>query len=337
MKKLFTILLVLILLTSCKDNTIDDFELYPGLELNDISWSNNPIEQSKTNTLVNDLVLETKSLTFNQNVGATWNLNPKTQIVFPANSYSTSTGGSVTGNITTDVVLLNKKGDFIRNLLPSVTESSIVEYGANCFFVNLRTNSIEEAKLKNGYFITINIKDTTATSSTPQVLAFSETIIPLNNNNPKQWFVNNLIGNGSLQFKPNLPISDFGSKQGFEIKTNKSGLYLTTAKEYTPPSTTSRVDVVLPANFTNKNTLVFAVFKNKNIVLRLSPDASSKSFFYNKMPTSEDVSFISISVIDNKIYYGVNAAKITPNGVFRVSPDVNPITTTKLKTYLDLL
>lgn len=335
MKKLVSIILIPFLLASCYDTPIDNFNLYPGLELNDVTWSNDPIDLSKTSALINNLVLDTKSIQFNSNNGATWNLNDKTQIILPPNSYLNTAGATFNGLVIADVVVLNKKGDYVRNLLPSITASSIVEYGTNSFFINLRSNTISEVKLSTGNFITINFKDTVAQSS--QVLAFSETIVPLNNNNPVQWFVNNSNLNGSLLLNPNLPLTTFGSKKGFELKTNKTGLNIATAKSYTPPSTTSRVDIVMPANFTNKNTIVFAVFDNKNIVLRLTPDPVNKSYYFKEMPATETVNFVSVSLIDNKIYYGSNKVTVTPNGVFRLNPDVNPITSTKLKAYLDLL
>jgi hypothetical protein len=335
MKKLIIIFLIPFVLASCVDNPIDKYELYPGLELNDVTWSNDPIDLSKTSALINDLVLDTKTLQLNSSTGATWNLNDKTQIILPANSYTNSSGGTHNGILFADVVVLNKKGDYIRNLLPSITATSIVEYGANSFFINLRSNVISEVNLASGKFITVNVKDTTAQST--QVLAFSETILPINNNNPVQWSVNGSWLNGSLQVVNSLPLTAYGSKKGFEIKTNKTGLNIATAKVYTPPSTTTRVDIVMPANFTNKNTIVFAVFDNKNIVLRLTPDPLSKSYYFKEMPTTEVVNFVSVSLIDNKIYYGSNKVTITPNGVYKLNPDVNPVTSTKLKTYLDLL
>lgn len=335
MKKLFTILLFPFLFASCYDNSIDSFELYPGLELNDVTWSNSPIDLSKTSALVQDLVLETKTLSFYAANGATWNLNDKTQIILPANGYTNSSGVALTGSLFVDAVLLSKKGDYVRNLLPSTTASAIVEYGANSFYLSLRKNDLTEAKLAGGSFITVSAKDTTA--QTTQLLSFSETILPLNNDNPLRWFVNTNASNGSLQLKNSLPISAYGSRKGFEISTNKTGNYITTAKPYNPPSTTSRVDVVMPANFTNKNTIVFAVFENKNIVLRLTPDPNNKTYYYNAMPATERVNFVSVSLIDNKIYYGSNAVTITPNGVYKVNPANEPITSTKLKAYLDLL
>lgn len=337
MKKLLGILLFLTSLTSCKDNFLDEFELYPGLEHNDITWNNTPIDQTKTNTFVSDLVLETKTHSFNTTTGSTWKVNDNIQLTLPANSYTTNSGTTVNGIIYADLFVLTKKGDYIRNLLPSITPTGFIENSKTSFFITLRTNSVTEAKLSSGSFIKIAVKDTTAEAS--QVLAFSETLIPFNNDNPLVWAENTSTNNGSLRIQNNLPISAYGSKKGFEINTNKTSKYLTVCKKYTPPisSNSSRVDVVMPANFTNKNTIVFALFKNNNIVIRLTPDPISKSYYFNQMPSNELIKFVSVSQIDKSIYFGTLEEVISTNGVYRLRPNDKPISLAELRSNIDSL
>jgi hypothetical protein len=84
---------------------------------------------------------------------------------------------------------------------------------------------------------------------------------------------------------------------------------------------TTNLNVVLPLNFTNKNTLVFAVFNNVRSVVRLTASAPEKEFYATHIPTNANITIVSISLINNNLYvgskilYGVtsNLQKIFPN------------------------
>ena len=102
-------------------------------------------------------------------------------------------------------------------------------------------------------------------------------------------------------------------------------------------STTSTAHVILPSNFTNKNTLVFAVFKNNNSVIRLIPESTSRTFSYQKMPVGATVNFVSISLIDAKIYLGSQETVIYNSQSYKVKPRLNPISEAELISFLDSL
>ncbi len=74
--------------------------------------------------------------------------------------------------------------------------------------------------------------------------------------------------------------------------------------------------VELPEQYTNQNTVVFAVFTDINSVVALQGDPNLKMFCepYSQMPIGYDVTFVSISALGNDEYYfGMKNAVLEEN------------------------
>ena len=86
-------------------------------------------------------------------------------------------------------------------------------------------------------------------------------------------------------------------------------------------SNTTRLNTKLPLNFTNKNTVVYAISTSNNIVLQLRDEASIQSFFYPALPKNIPFKLVSLSVIGNETYMGVTESRlITSSEPVKIEP-----------------
>jgi hypothetical protein len=83
----------------------------------------------------------------------------------------------------------------------------------------------------------------------------------------------------------------------------------------------SRMDVVLPPNFTNNNTSVYAVFKNDKTVVQLNGDRFSKAFFATNLPASKVVQLVSLTKIGEELYLASKEVTVTPNSIQQLKPE----------------
>lgn len=333
-KIIITSLAVGFMLLSCRDNGYYvDFSLYPGLELNDTTWNNSPTTIIKTDSLIKDFAMPVATESFSASTGGSFVVGSTTKITLPVNAYlqyPSLTPIATSSIIKAEVIAMYKKGDFIRNLKTTSTLAGIGE--TNAMFRVKLSNTNGDIILKTDSFLRIDYAQPTANSW----YKFYYEVANLSNpNNPFYWVAGN-VNDGSCFASNNITIFGTNTVTGYEIKSNRTG-FLSITKGYTSTSTT-RANVVLPVNFTNKNTVVFAVFNTKNIVLRLLPDAVNRNFYFENMPEGESVNFISISYIDGKYYWG-DATYTTSRSMakYKVTPRLNPVPVSEVLGLLNSL
>ncbi len=317
------IVLSLLTLVSCKKNT-DDFVPYNSSDFNDTEWSNSngAMSDARSSAMIAALSNTTTTATVSALSTNTVDLNNNTQIFLPANTY-TLNGADYTGNVTISLNSVIKKGDFVRNLISNCNGNPLQETVA-AFDLNLYTAAKEKLSFKPQNKFSLAYADT----NFPGV-GFNYYYGTLNQSSLNWSLADSLTG--KLQIV-NTTISG-NSKLAYQISSNKLGLM--TINKAVNLGTTTTCNVVLPINFTNKNTAVFAVFKNNNIILKLNSNATSKSFVSSNLPIGANVKFVALSYLDNQFYLGQVETLITNNAQYNIKTSATPISLSSLNSILD--
>jgi hypothetical protein len=314
-------LLIIASFCSCKKSS-DDFVPYNNSDFSDTEWTNSTMSNLKSQAIVTALSKSPVTATLSALSANTVDMNSSTQLFVPANA-CTLNGVNYSGNITANLNSVLTKGDFIRNMISSCNENSLQETVA-AFDLNLYSAAKE----------TLGFKQQNKFS-----LAFADTNFPgvgykYYYGSMNQGIINWTLADsltGSLSYNQ---VSIQGtSKPAYQISSNKlSWMTINRPVSLGSPAT---CNILLPINFTNKNTAVFAVFRNNNIVIRLNGDAASKSFVATNLPANADVTFVALSYLDNQFYLGYLETLITNNTQYNIKTTTTPISLSSLNSFLD--
>lgn len=313
------------ILSSCQKETSTTFTPAPGLDINDTVWVNKPISAGKTDSILSAFAYESPFLyvdSFNCTVGDTLNSNGPygTQIILPPLVYANANGTAITsGYIKVELLILARKGDYIKTLIPTNAKNKILE-AAKCYYIKL-TKQGQEVFLQPNSFYSVKWNDSQATTSTN----FFEGVML---QNPDSLFTWKYSTNGTVH-----PSYLGGSQmRGYEMFSNVT--HWNGCLKYIDTSAgTNRINVSLPPNFTNKNTTVFAVFNNNYSVIRLTSDFGSRTFYATGVPNNSQITIVSISLIDNMFYLGKADANISNANVISVKPQ--PKSAKDISSFLD--
>jgi hypothetical protein len=324
MKKICYILFIGLAFTACKKDFSSSFIPYPNANLNDTVWLGNSITNGISDSLIKALdTLNVLTDSFDVTLGKTFNYNSNDQLTvsFPKFPQGAGIGSNM---VKFELLILKKRGDFIRVLAPTRNFGKPLE-ASYCFYLRLTKNGQEIIFPSNlGYYITWN--DNKADKN----MNFFEGY-PLPNADSLLHWMPSLNGSIRQSFQPGST-SNIKGYEYFSSVTHWSGglKYIDTTNG------TTKLNVSFTAlNFTNKNTVTFAVFKNNKTVLRLTPNPSNKTFFTNGIPVNTQLTIVTISLIDNQFYLGKQDVTITNNNLFSVAPDKKNIS--EIHTFLDNL
>lgn len=317
-KNLFiSTIVMLFFFTACKKELSDNFTTYPGDPRNDTVWTSNtsstaPIHQLASQFLP-DLVIDT----FDCTLGDTITLKDHISIRIPAASFTENSGAVATGKVRIEFFRLKKKGDFIRFFKPTTSSGYLVESGGG-FFIRVVKNG-QELKLAPNASITVRFSDTEDPKTNMQVFHARETVPFISSGIDtlhtwtrytdtswiKTWQGQDSLGN---------------TLKGYELTTTQ--LRWTAANRYidiTLPH--SNIFAYLPLNFTNKNTIVYAVFENQKVVVNLTAEYRSRSFTTMRIPKGTKIRILSFSRLGTDLYLGVRSINdVETNNVYKIEP-----------------
>lgn len=311
-------------LASCKKDT-DEFVPYTESDFSDTTWTNTSISDTKSKAIVNALSSPASTNNFGATNSLAVDISSSTQLILPANSYLLN-GNNYTGIVSASLNSLLTKGDFVRNLISNTGTNPLQETVA-AFNLNLKTVAKETLEFKSQSKFNVNYAD----SNFP-VVGYSYYFGTIANANQGGMIWN--AADSSIGKLQNGPVTIQGnSKTAYIIESNKLG-WLAINKNLNIANT-ANCNVILPINFTNKNTAVFVVLKNKNVVLRLAADANSKSFIGTKLPQGEEATFVALSYLDNKFYLGYTITSISNNAQYNIKTTTASISLASLNSFLD--
>jgi len=318
MKKHLLIYTLLVLAIACKKESSITFTLNNTLAINDTTWTTSSISTGKVDSIYNGLCNVPLNVdSFNCGTGGSFLYDDpyhNAVLTFPALSYNNAGGVPVNGanNIKIELTVLEKKGDFIKSLIPTNSGKTILA-SSYSFYLRLSVQGQEVFLAPNTYFSFQWNNDEPLTD-----LKFYE---GLNLSNPDSLFNWNYSAKGTI--KPNYyPGSQ--TIKGYQLNsavTHWNGCFSTVDTS----TGTSRLDIILPPNFTNKNTLVFGLISNSIAVIRLAPDYNARTFYATGIPVNAPLTAISISLIDNIFYLGIPQPGNFSNNIIKLNPKASSV------------
>jgi len=296
-------------LCGCQKN-IDVFVPDAG-QLNgpDTTWYGSVSDAMPVTAIRNSLALETfkKDIVIGTNKDTVTTTNGLT-CIFPAGNYLSAGNVAVTGKISSEVLLLRKKGDMIRMNRPTLSNNRLLISTAEVF---------------------IRLKDTQNITLAPATLLNLRIADPGSIANNIAFFAGEELSNGSFNWAENNdPTNNFinATTTPLQVTTNKLR-WTSIANIFDTTGLIRNVlRVSLPSNYTNANTMVYAVFRDLRSVVNLTADISAKKFTSIKLPDGKAVTVIVISHQAND-YYSATASITTgaSTNVLSVTPVKNSL------------
>ncbi|MDZ7881237.1 MAG: hypothetical protein U5L45_26480 [Saprospiraceae bacterium] len=241
------------------------------------------------------------------------------RVEFPANSCVTKNNRPCTGNLSVEILVLRKKGEFLLNNIPTISSGKqLISGGA--VLVKIKQNG-EEVKLARN--VSYKVKYQPATAVEEGMKLFEGKF------------------EGRFQFDWSLisPTTNTTNASAVRIWTDTAQGRRITGYEllidrfnwincdrFSGDSTflTNKFCVALPDTFTNQNCSVFAVFKDINSVISLIGDGKVKQFCvpsgYKGVPIGRVINIIAIATIKDRIYISKKEVTISANALIRVEP-----------------
>jgi hypothetical protein len=246
------------------------------------------------------------------------------QISVPPNGFAQN-GTVVAGALKIDYKLIQRKGDFIRYGIPTVSNRFPIESGGaldvRVSFNNQPVNLVANKKIKIQY-VDVAPKQ-------GMKLYYNDPAIPANSG-----FMNWLISPDSLQ----VPVWDssvvFPQQKGYTVETPKTG-WLHAGKLLDVAQPRTEVSVVTPDLFSNANTAVYMVFKNIRSVVQLTGNQAQRRFSFPNIPINQDVILVAISKAGDTYYLGFKEEKTTQGMISLVKPERSSLSS--ILTFLNTL
>ena len=304
----------LLLLVSCNKEISDgNFTTYAGNDMNDTTWSysSSPglalqrISDSASIYKYNDTLLGAN--------GKTIVFSDHFSLILPPNAFVNSAGAPVSGTINIRVILLDEKSEFIRSIKASLNNGNLLE--SDLAFCIIATAYGQELSIAPGsnYIIRVGNKDNivkqgmTVYKGDESIVYTTQLLVdPLFN-----WNENTTQDYQQSIFKQP---GNSGSKEieRYEITTNKLR-WISLARPLNNIGLQGKFNIILPPNFTNKNTIAFISTDDYNSVIQLKPELASRSFTANNIPLQKKIHIVTISLIGTQFYYSEQSIKALNN------------------------
>ncbi|MDP3393559.1 hypothetical protein [Sediminibacterium sp.] len=304
----------LVLIASCNKEISDgNFTTYAGNEQNDTSWSYSTITSLALQRISDSTSIYKYNDTLLGSNGKTIIFSDHFSLILPPNAFVNNAGAIVTGAISIRVILLDEKSEFIRSIKSSLNNENLLE--SDLAFCIIATAYGQELSIAPGvnYKIRVGNKDDIVKQNM-KVYKGDESIVyttqllvdPLFN-----WNENTALDYLQSVFKQP---GNSGSKEieRYEITTNKLR-WISLARPLYNIGNKGKFNIILPPNFTNKNTIAFITTDDYNSVIQLKPELSSRSFAANNIPLQKKIHIVTISLIGTQFYYSEQSIKALNN------------------------
>ncbi len=308
--KLFTTFLIgtVLLFTACKKDT-NDFIPDPGQQL-DTAWVGNITPALQVFILSEKLRGTFNTVTVNAVPAPVITNTSGIQIFLPASGFSIG-GSVVTGSLKVDYMLIQKKGDFIRYSVPTVSNRFPLESGGA---LNLKVSSNnQQVDLVTSKRIKVHYVD--AFPKQGMKIYAGE---PLNTGN--NGFINWTLSPDSLNVSVWDTSNIFPLLKGYTLETTRTG-WVHTGKILELAQPRTEASVVMPDLFSNANTAVYMVFKNVRSVVQLTGNQNLRTFSFPNIPVNQDIMLVTISKVGDTYYLGVKDDKTVAGMISLIKPE----------------
>ena len=318
MTRFLFIIIITFTFFSCKKEISNEFVPDPGNPYNDTSWATAVSHTAPVNEIFQMFSKPSQTNSIDVSAGGTVNFNNNLQIIFPEKAC----GESVTGNIQIAVDHLKTKGDMIRFGKPTMSGDRLL-VSAGAFNVRVLQNT-SALSLKDDK--TIIIRYRVPYPDHDMKVFYGDTSV--NSREGFTWVEAN--DGSSLRTTP----STSDTAYFYELICKKFE-WVNCDKFINDGGERTKVSVILPVNFTNKNTAVFLVSTEQFTVARCRADAQNRLFFLENMPVGIPFTIVSISKIGNDLYLATKDIIISENLNSELSPQKK--TEQEISDFLDSL
>lgn len=307
----------LLALASCNKEISDgNFNIYAGNDLNDTTWSSSTTTAPAIQRMIDSASVYKYVDTLMGTSAKTIVFSDRLSLIIPANAFVNSAGSPVTSVVTIRVLLMDEKAEFIRTTKSSLNHTNLLE--SDLAFCVIATSNGQAVSIAPGktYLIRIGNKDDIVKQNM-RVYRGDESVMYTSQILADPLF--NWNDNTALDFQQDIfkqPGSNSGSKEieRYDITTNRLR-WIAIARPVTNIGSLGKLNVILPPNFTNKNTIVFATMDDYNTTIELRPELSSRSFSAGNIPLQKKIHIVTISLIGTQFYYSessIRALNSTP-------------------------
>ncbi|MCW3086686.1 MAG: hypothetical protein JWQ78_72 [Sediminibacterium sp.] len=304
MKKIVFILgsVSLLFFTACQKELSDNFTTYTNHPLNDTIWAKNVAAGAAVHELSGLLLPEIRIDSFDLSHDTTLTYGDSLSISFTAGS-CVSASGPVTGKVKLELLRLKTKGDYIKAFRPTTSNGYLLET-SSAFFVRV-TKEGKELSLAPGSSVKIRFTDSEEPKSNMQVFNGREgNPVPSAGIDTSFTWLRDADSSYLRVFQKPLSGVPGGAIKGYELVTKN--LRWTAAERFVDSTRSkTKITAILPPNFTNKNTAVFAVFLDLKTIVNLRADYPSRSFAATNIPFVSRIKLVSISRIGDDLYLGI--------------------------------
>jgi len=311
MKKrmLIGILLIQFILFSCKkdydifvvdNNPRDTVWTIPGSPNQLFAKFLDEIERKPLEETVADIAL-----------GGTVNFPGDIQVHISEKSFNGPGGSLASGTAKLELVILNSRGQFIRNCKPTSSNGNPLETSAE-LLIRIIQNG-QELSLIQGKYIFVSYPESNPSNS--MLTHYGE--LAGAGNVYLDW-TPTADGSYANTFARPDPLYPGRTITGYDVKIRQ--LRWVNCGMLTDTLNRSKITATLPDTYTNANTKVFVVFDDIRAVVQMQDNASAKIFFATNIPLSKSVRFISISAINADYYLGVAPGSIGANNNYSIKP-----------------
>jgi hypothetical protein len=302
MKKIasFLPLALVLFLGSCAKEGLNDFKPYNNNELNDTAWVKSIGNNANIFSLADSLfqkIYHVDSIDLSKDYNI--ELGDSLEIEIKGNTLITETGLLQDGKAKFELIKILKKGDFIKAIRPNSSFGYPLETGG-AFFIRITKNG-KELFLAPGTNVKIKWTDIDAPKLNMQAY-YGKEGFPLPNtalDSAHNW----MPDTDTSWLKPWVKNSGNITKRGYILESKKLR-WISAHHVLLPTTKLTNIYGILPPNYTNKNTLVFAVFANTRTVLSLKSDFASRSFTTGNIPIGTKMTLVAISKIGKDFYLG---------------------------------
>jgi hypothetical protein len=316
MKHYFFFLLLLVTFFSCTKEASDEFITDPGNPYNDTAWVQTIPAVAPVNEVFQIFSKPSETNSFEAAIGDTLNLSNGLEVIFPPNAC----GPAVTGTLQLSVDQLRTKGDLVRFGRSTLSNDELLVSGG-AFNIHVSQRASHPVLADDKY---ISIKYPAANPASSMNIFYGDTNI--NSREDFNWVKANDNSYASWGVS--------GTDSFYKLTCRKFD-WINCDKFLNSGSDLTKVSVILPANFTNKNTAVFLISTDELLVARCKADPANRLFYLSNIPVGKQFEILTLSKIGYDLFLGTENINITTNIVVHVSPEKK--SQEDISTYLDSL
>lgn len=322
MKKIFYLLFVVVFVNiGCRKDAADFYLLYNSNPLNDTAWNNNLTSAAVSNTLFQALRLQPYVDSFEASNSTLFRINSKLELNVPSACLQSANGTHVlAGKVKLELRFVQSKGDFIRYAKPTTSQGKLMESAMAMEVKFFHQN--QELFMQPGKKLFFTIKDANPESNMMVYFGNFQPQLPLPQGaNPFFAWVHST---DSSFVTPFIRQDSTGVTKGYQLFSGKTN-WINCMKQMDSVHNKTNINIILPLNFTNNNTSVFAIFEDGKSIVQLNGDMSTRTFLATGMPVGETVKFVTLSLIGNQYYLGCKEININQNFIITINPTAKSV------------